>query len=113
MPQNTRTKIIATIGPATASKEKLEQLIDAGVDAFRFNFSHGTHAEHKARFKLVRQLCKEKNVRISILADMQGPKLRVGEFREKQVLLVKGAKFVLDMKFYAYLIQKRGRNSLI
>lgn len=98
MPQNTRTKIIATIGPATASKEKLEQLIDAGVDAFRFNFSHGTHAEHKARFKLVRQLCKEKNVRISILADMQGPKLRVGEFKEKQVLLVKGAKFVLDMK---------------
>ncbi|MBR1604551.1 MAG: pyruvate kinase [Alphaproteobacteria bacterium] len=98
MPQNTRTKIIATIGPSTATREKLEQLIDAGADAFRFNFSHGTHAEHKERYKLVRKISKEKNVRISVLADLQGPKLRVGEFKDKSVMLVKGAKFVLDMK---------------
>lgn len=98
MPQNTRTKIIATIGPSTASKEKLEQLIDAGADAFRFNFSHGTHAEHKARFKLVRKISKEKNVRISVLADLQGPKLRVGVFANDKVILEKGQKFVLDMK---------------
>lgn len=98
MPQNTRTKIIATIGPASATREKLEQLIDAGADAFRFNFSHGTHAEHKARYKLVRKISKEKNVRISILADLQGPKLRVGEFKDKQIILQKGAHFTLDLK---------------
>ena len=98
MPQNTHTKIIATIGPSTATSEKLEQLIDAGADAFRFNFSHGTHAEHKERYKLVRKISKEKNVRVSVLADLQGPKLRVGEFKDKSVTLVKGAKFILDMK---------------
>ena len=98
MPQNTRTKIIATIGPSTATKEKLEQLIDAGANAFRFNFSHGTHEEHKQRFKMVRKISKEKNVRISILADLQGPKLRVGDFKDGQVFLVKGTRFVLDMK---------------
>lgn len=98
MPQDTRTKILATIGPATATKEKLEQLIDAGADAFRFNFSHGTQAEHKERFKLVRKISKEKNVRISVLADLQGPKLRVGEFKDGKIMLEKGAKFVLDMK---------------
>ena len=98
MPQNTHTKIIATIGPATATREKLEQLIDAGADAFRFNFSHGTHAEHKERFKLVRKISKEKNVRISVLADLQGPKLRVGEFKDGKITLVNGAKFILDMK---------------
>lgn len=98
MPQNTRTKIIATIGPATATREKLEQLIDAGADAFRFNFSHGTHAEHKERFKLVRKISKEKKVRVSILADLQGPKLRVGEFKDGKIMLEKGDKFVLDMK---------------
>lgn len=97
MPQNTRTKIIATIGPATATSEKLEQLIDAGADAFRFNFSHGTHAEHKERFKLVRKISKEKKVRVSVLADLQGPKLRVGEFEEGKVLLENGANFVLDL----------------
>lgn len=60
MPQKTRTKILATIGPSTATREKIEQLIDAGADAFRFNFSHGTHAEHKERYNIVRKLAKEK-----------------------------------------------------
>ena len=58
MPQKTRTKILATIGPSTATREKIEQLIDAGADAFRFNFSHGTHAEHKERYNIVRKLAK-------------------------------------------------------
>lgn len=98
MPQNTCTKILATIGPSTATREKLEQLIDAGADAFRFNFSHGTHAEHKERYKLVRKIAKEKKVRISILADLQGPKLRVGEFKDGKIVLQKGAAFTLDMK---------------
>lgn len=97
MPQKTRTKILATIGPASATKEKIAQLIDAGADAFRFNFSHGTHAEHKERYDIVRKLAKEKNLHITIVADMQGPKLRVGEFKEGKILLKEGQKFVLDM----------------
>lgn len=97
MPQKTRTKILATIGPASATKEKIAQLIDAGADAFRFNFSHGTHAEHKERYDIVRKLAKEKNLHITIVADMQGPKLRVGEFKAGKILLKEGQKFVLDM----------------
>ena len=97
MPLDTRTKILATIGPSSATKEQISALIDAGADAFRINFSHGTHAEHKQRIKIIRSLEKEKGRLISILADLQGPKLRVGEFLEDKVLLEKGQKFVLDM----------------
>lgn len=98
MPQKTRTKILATIGPSSSSREQLSKLIDAGADAFRFNFSHGTHAEHKERYEIVRKLAKEKNVHITIVADLQGPKLRVGEFKDGKVLLKEGARFVLDME---------------
>lgn len=97
MPTDTHTKILATIGPSSATKEQLSALIDAGVDAFRVNFSHGTHEEHKQRIKIIRSLEKEKGRLISILADLQGPKLRVGNFREDKVLLKEGQKFVLDM----------------
>ena len=97
MPQNTNTKILATIGPATASKEVLSKLIDAGADAFRFNFSHGTHDEHKERYNIVRELAKQKNRHISIVADMQGPKLRVGQFKNGSVTLKEKQDFVLDL----------------
>ena len=97
MPTDTHTKILATIGPSSATREQIEKLIDAGADAFRINFSHGTHAEHKARVKIIRQLEKEKGRFISILADMQGPKLRVGTFKDDKVLLKDGRTFVLDM----------------
>ena len=100
MPTDTHTKILATIGPSSASsatREQLEKLIDAGADAFRVNFSHGTHAEHKQRVKIIRQLEKEKGRFISILADLQGPKLRVGTFKEDKVLLKEGQTFTLDM----------------
>ncbi|MBE6452291.1 MAG: pyruvate kinase [Alphaproteobacteria bacterium] len=97
MPIDTHTKILATIGPSSATKEQLEKLIDAGADAFRINFSHGTHAEHKARIKIIRDLEKEKGRFISILADLQGPKLRVGNFEKDKVLLKEGQEFVLDM----------------
>ena len=97
MPQQTKTKILATIGPASASKEQIEKLLDAGVDGFRFNFSHGTHAEHKERYELVRKLAKVRKRHVSILADMQGPKLRVGDFKDGQVLLKEGQNFVLDL----------------
>ena len=98
MPKNTCTRILATIGPATASDEKIAELIDAGVDAFRFNFSHGTHQEHKQRLSVVRKLAKQKGRYIAVVADMQGPKLRVGEFEKGGVVLEEGQKFVLDMK---------------
>ncbi len=98
MPQRTKTKILATIGPSSASKEQIEKLIDAGVDAFRVNFSHGTHEEHKERVNFIRKLEKEKGRFISILADMQGPKLRVGIFDNgKGVDLREGQSFRLDL----------------
>lgn len=97
MPQKTHTKILATIGPSSATREQIEKLIDAGADAFRINFSHGTHAEHKERVNIIRKLEKEKGIFISILADMQGPKLRVGEFKNGQEVLKEGSKFILDM----------------
>lgn len=98
MPIDTHTKILATVGPSSASKEQLSALMDAGVDAFRINFSHGTHAEHEQRIKIIRSLEKEKGRFVSILADLQGPKLRVGDFKEDKVWLEDGQKFVLDMK---------------
>ncbi|MFV0626799.1 MAG: pyruvate kinase [Alphaproteobacteria bacterium] len=97
MAKKTHTNILATIGPASGTKELLEKLLDAGADAFRMNFSHGTHAEHKERFQTIRKLEKEKGKYISILADMQGPKLRVGKFRNDKVLLKEGQVFTLDM----------------
>ena len=97
MPVDTHTKILATIGPSSATKEQLSKLIDAGADAFRVNFSHGTHAEHRERIKIIRSLEKEKGRLISILADLQGPKLRVGNFKEDKVLLKEGQKFTLDL----------------
>lgn len=97
MPYNTNTKILATIGPATASREMLENLVDAGADAFRFNFSHGTHEEHAERYRVVREISEAKNCHISIIADLQGPKLRVGRFANGKVMLKTGEIFVLDM----------------
>ena len=97
MPIKTKTNILATLGPSSASKEVIEKLIDAGADAFRFNFSHGTHDEHKERYNIVRKLAKEKGRRITLIADMQGPKLRVGEFKDGKITLQEGQKFLLDM----------------
>ena len=98
MPVNTRTKILATLGPSSNSKEKIEELIDAGVDGFRLNFSHGSHEEHEATFNLVRKVAKEKGVFVAIVADLQGPKRRIGKFKDGKVLLQKGQKFSFDMK---------------
>ena len=98
MPFGTHTKILATIGPSSATKEKIAELIDAGADAFRINFSHGSYEEHRERIKIIRKLEKEKGKVIAILADMQGPKLRVGNFKEEKVWLEEGQKFTLDMK---------------
>src|SRR6059058_2667343 len=73
-------KIVATIGPASSGEERLRALFDAGVDVFRLNFSHGTHDEHRARFDEIRQVESDTGRPIGILADLQGPKLRLGNF---------------------------------
>lgn len=98
MPRKTYTHILATLGPSSETEEKISALIDAGADAFRFNFSHGTHKEHKERFAIVRKLAKQKSLNIAIVADLQGPKLRVADFAKDKIMLKEGQKFVLDMK---------------
>ncbi|MBP5399625.1 MAG: pyruvate kinase [Alphaproteobacteria bacterium] len=98
MPRKSYTHILATLGPSSETEEKISALIDAGADAFRFNFSHGTHKEHKERFAIVRKLANKKSLHVAIVADLQGPKLRVAEFKKDKVLLKEGQKFVLDMK---------------
>jgi pyruvate kinase len=75
-----RTKIVATIGPATQSKEVLRQLIQAGATTFRLNFSHGDHSYHQQSIRLIRQIAFELNQPVGILQDLQGPKIRVGKF---------------------------------
>lgn len=97
MPENTHTKILATLGPATSDKEMLEKLVEAGADAFRFNFSHGTHEEHAKRYQVVRDIADSYKRHISIIADMQGPKLRVGRFANGKITLQSGQEFVLDL----------------
>lgn len=91
-----RTKIVTTLGPATDDPAVLEQMILAGVDVVRVNFSHGSHQEHQGRIEAVRQCAKAKGRIVGILADLQGPKIRVSEFKNKKVTLKQGAKFILD-----------------
>ena len=95
---DTHTKILATLGPSSNSEEKISELIDAGVDGFRLNFSHGTHEEHKKMYDKVRAVAKRKNAHIAIVADLQGPKLRIGKFDKDKVELKVGQDFRLDMK---------------
>jgi pyruvate kinase len=86
MPIDRRTKIVATLGPASESRERLRALIEAGVDAVRFNLSHGTHEGHSQRAWLVREIAAEVGRPIALIADLQGPKLRIGELAEPVVL---------------------------
>lgn len=92
-----RTKIIATLGPASSSPEVLARLFQAGADVFRLNFSHGTHEDHAARFAMIRELEAQLDRPIGILVDVQGPKLRVGRFGGSRVHLHTGQSFRLDL----------------
>ena len=92
-----RTKIIATLGPASSTPEVLARLFQAGADIFRLNFSHGTHEDHAARFTMIRELEERFDRPIGILADVQGPKLRVGQFAGGRVHLQTGQPFRLDL----------------
>jgi pyruvate kinase len=90
------TKIVATLGPASSDPAVLERMIRAGVDVVRLNFSHGTADDHLARANLVKQLCAKVGRTVGIMCDLQGPKIRVGKFKDGKVTLEKGARFVLD-----------------
>ena len=94
MPRN--TKIVATLGPASSDPAVLERLIRAGVDVVRLNFSHGKAQDHIDRASLVREVAARVGKPVAIMADLQGPKIRVGKFAEGKVMLENGAKFVLD-----------------
>jgi pyruvate kinase len=90
-------KIVATLGPASAGPERIRALFEAGVDVFRLNFSHGTHDQHRARFDEIRRVEAETGRPIGILADLQGPKLRLGNFDGGSAELLPGARFRLDL----------------
>jgi pyruvate kinase len=92
-----RTKIIATLGPASSTPEMMAQLFLAGADVFRLNFSHGSHEDHAARITAIRTIEKKYARPIAILADVQGPKLRVGQFQSGRVQLQAGQNFTLDL----------------
>lgn len=91
MPTNKKTKIVATLGPATSTKEVLKDMIEAGVNVFRINFSHADYTDVSERISMIRELNKEYGFTTSILADLQGPKLRVGVMKE-DVVVSKGDK---------------------
>ncbi len=91
-----RTKIVATLGPATDDPQVLEGLIKAGVDVVRLNYSHGTHEEQAKRAEMVREAGEKFGRVVGVLADMQGPKIRTERFKNKKVELTKGDKFILD-----------------
>lgn len=90
------TKIVATLGPASSDADTLKRLIAAGVDVVRFNFSHGTPQDHLARAQVVREAAAACGREVAIMADLQGPKIRVGKFENGKVELQAGAAFVLD-----------------
>ena len=97
MRRTRNAKIVATLGPASSSKDTVRQLFLAGVDVFRLNFSHGSADDHRARFATLRELELETGRPIGILADLQGPKLRVGTFANGPVMLIEGQPFRLDL----------------
>ena len=90
------TKIVATLGPASSSPEVLERMVAAGVNVVRMNFSHGTAEDHLARARTVREAAARQRQIVGLLADLQGPKIRIGKFAEGAVMLAEGASFILD-----------------
>lgn len=92
-----KTKIVATVGPASESKESLIQLAKAGVNVFRLNFSHGTHEDHLNRLITIREISKELDLNLSVLQDLQGPKIRTQLVENNGVLLEKGKQLIFAM----------------
>jgi len=97
MKRNRKAKILATLGPNSSSSEIIENIFTAGCDVFRLNFSHGSVETHRKNLENIRNLEKKYNHATCILADLQGPKLRVGEFKNSKEALIQGQKFILDL----------------
>ncbi|MEV3856256.1 pyruvate kinase [Streptomyces sp. NPDC050095] len=93
-----RAKIVCTLGPATDSYEQIKALVEAGMDVARFNLSHGTYAEHEERYQRVRKASDETGRSVGVLADLQGPKIRLGRFSEGPVLLERGDEFTISVE---------------
>ena len=91
-----RTKIVATVGPASSSESRLEALIQAGVNVFRLNFSHGSADTHRKTAETIRRCAEQCGEHVAILADLQGPKIRIGSFPDGPILLKAGQAFTLD-----------------
>ncbi len=94
-----RTKIVATIGPATSHPEVLKALIKAGATTLRLNFSHGTHEDHHRSIRLIRQTAFELDQPVGILQDLQGPKIRLGRFESGSIYLYKVDRFTLTREY--------------
>ncbi|MEM7618062.1 MAG: pyruvate kinase [Pseudomonadota bacterium] len=101
MPEDIRryrqTKIVATLGPASGDPEMMRTLFEAGVDVFRMNFSHGSHDDHRKNMQTARQLEVEFGRPVAVLADLQGPKLRIGQFKDGKIELTEGQDFRFDL----------------
>ncbi|WBU54032.1 pyruvate kinase [Paracoccus sp. SCSIO 75233] len=97
MRRHRNIKIVATLGPSSSDYDTIRALFEAGADVFRLNMSHGDHADHKARYDAIRQIEQDLNRPIAILADLQGPKLRVGVFAAGEHELEEGQKFRFDL----------------
>jgi len=91
-----RTKIVATLGPACSDPKVLDKMLEAGVDVVRLNFSHGTAEEHQQRCELVRSLAKTRGRAVGVLVDLQGPKIRIGKFKDGKITLSPGDPFIFD-----------------
>jgi pyruvate kinase len=102
-----KTKIVATLGPASDSEEMIQKLIEAGVDALRFNFSHGTHEQHLISFHRARTISEELGKTVALIMDLQGPKIRVGTIEDEPMQLEAGSEIVLTSR------RVRGSRSLI
>lgn len=90
-----KTKIVATLGPATQSEEMIKALIEQGVNVFRLNFSHGSHAEHLQTLTHIRTICQNYRLNVAVLQDLQGPKIRIGEVENNAVELIAGSRFCI------------------
>ena len=91
-----RTKIVATLGPACSDAKTLDRMMEAGIDVVRLNFSHGSAQDHIDRAELVRSLARARGRAVGVLVDLQGPKIRIGKFRDGRITLAKGDSFILD-----------------
>jgi pyruvate kinase len=97
MRRHRNAKIVATLGPSSSTQETIRRLFEVGADVFRLNFSHGTHEDHRKRFDIIRAVEQQMGRPIGVLADLQGPKLRLGTFSGARVQLATGDKFELDL----------------